>query len=382
MNDQQLQYNTTEEVRCSTKTLKEVFELPLAIPDYQRDYCWGQKELQSFIVSLKEIPEHFHLGTIILHTKKDEKNYYVIDGQQRLTTLTIYLVVLGYAGKMPLLKQRYESEQSENHIAYAKYFLEQNVQRMSSTQKKTIINNLINNIQFSVLELAGDNLDLAYTFFSNQNSKGVKLSDYDLLKAHHLRYISSEAQMEHLATRWNADIQNEESYSNLQRTLGVHLYRLRHWLRKRYADEYTDRHIRDEFVAAPIMRSIPPFGERFVYDDKIQGGSHFFAYTSNFISEYKRFKTTTEVTLLHNHLCWSSHSRYADVIEQASSPTFFFAEALSVSTISVPIPNTIDGIRKNYYDCLRNLYKELLKTISDEDIIGLIKQEYPFTNGN
>ena len=53
---------------------------------------------------------------------------------------------------------------------------------------------IINQLIFTVLILKESRLDLAYTFFSNENSKGVPLSDYDLLKAHHLRYIFIEKQ--------------------------------------------------------------------------------------------------------------------------------------------------------------------------------------------
>ena len=92
-----------------------------------------------------------------------------------------------------------------------------------------MLERLSHHLIFSVLILNDSNLDLAYTFFSNQNSKGVSLSDYDLLKAHHLRYLNIEDQAEHLAMRWN-DLSlecdnNGDSY--LTHTLGVHLFRLR-----------------------------------------------------------------------------------------------------------------------------------------------------------
>ena len=38
----------------------------------------------------------------------------------------------------------------------------------------------------------------------------MKLSDYDLLKAHHLRYISSEPQARHLANSWSKLTQKKE----------------------------------------------------------------------------------------------------------------------------------------------------------------------------
>ena len=88
---------------------------------------------------------------------------------------------------------------------------------------------MINNLVFSTLILTDSCLDLAYTFFSNENSKGVPLTDYDLLKAHHLRFVYNEGQAEHLAQKWDRIISQE--YRQLEETLSVHLFRLRKWMR-------------------------------------------------------------------------------------------------------------------------------------------------------
>lgn len=63
-------------------------------------------------------------------------------------------------------------------------------------------NKLLENLTFSVVVITSQKFELAYTFFSNENSRGKALDDFNLLKAHHLRYIDSEPQQEHLATRW------------------------------------------------------------------------------------------------------------------------------------------------------------------------------------
>ena len=75
------------------------------IPRYQREYSWGKEQLEDFysdIVSnikedngIYEIQEYF-FGTVILVGKMDKTNkpIEVIDGQQRITTITIFLSVL------------------------------------------------------------------------------------------------------------------------------------------------------------------------------------------------------------------------------------------------------------------------------------------------
>lgn len=78
------------------------------IPIYQRPYSWGEKEIKPFINDLfnnylgkdkkATISEPMFIGTMQLSEKKyiDKKEYEqeVIDGQQRLTTLSILLKVL------------------------------------------------------------------------------------------------------------------------------------------------------------------------------------------------------------------------------------------------------------------------------------------------
>lgn len=78
------------------------------IPVYQRPYSWGEKEIKPFISDLinnylgkdrkGENPEPMFIGTMQLSEKKyiskDEHEQEVIDGQQRLTTLSILLKLL------------------------------------------------------------------------------------------------------------------------------------------------------------------------------------------------------------------------------------------------------------------------------------------------
>lgn len=199
----------SSEVCLKTLSMKEVFDLKLVIPDYQRIYCWEEKNITALWNNLKKMPEDqdYHLGSIILQNM--ENGYHIIDGQQRLVTLTLCLRALGYEGNMPLLAQRFESKEACENIANAKYVISHRV-KYEPTDNSLLLKKILSHLSFSVLILNSQNLDLAYTFFSNQNSRGVRLSDYDILKAHHLRFlISNDQQAEHLARRWNAVSQED-----------------------------------------------------------------------------------------------------------------------------------------------------------------------------
>lgn len=64
------------------------------IPVYQRAYSWTEKEWGIFLEDLKEQIQgnsNYFFGNILLETIERDRVFEVIDGQQRLTTLTIFI---------------------------------------------------------------------------------------------------------------------------------------------------------------------------------------------------------------------------------------------------------------------------------------------------
>lgn len=82
--------------------LKQIFskEFDYYIPAYQRPYAWSTEEVGALFNDLydffgEEENDNFFLGSIVLMKKGENKaEVDVIDGQQRLTTLTILLAVI------------------------------------------------------------------------------------------------------------------------------------------------------------------------------------------------------------------------------------------------------------------------------------------------
>jgi len=64
------------------------------IPVYQRAYSWDEKNWQEFLADLMEQIEgdnNYFFGNILVEVIKKNKLYEIIDGQQRVTTLTIFI---------------------------------------------------------------------------------------------------------------------------------------------------------------------------------------------------------------------------------------------------------------------------------------------------
>ena len=64
------------------------------IPVYQRAYSWEKEQWSSFLNDLQEQMKgenNYFYGNLLLETIKKDVSYEIIDGQQRLTTLTIFV---------------------------------------------------------------------------------------------------------------------------------------------------------------------------------------------------------------------------------------------------------------------------------------------------
>ncbi|MFC4033910.1 DUF262 domain-containing protein [Streptomyces polygonati] len=79
------------------------------IPQYQRPYAWEVEQAQQLLSDLTEAldggaEEPYFLGSIVLVKQPSDSVAQVIDGQQRLTTLTILLAVLRDLAEDPALR--------------------------------------------------------------------------------------------------------------------------------------------------------------------------------------------------------------------------------------------------------------------------------------
>lgn len=74
--------------------LKEVLNKKYSIPDYQRDYSWEKKNIDDFLFDLFESSgrwiSHF-IWSVVFFWKRTDEIVDVIDGQQRLITITLFL---------------------------------------------------------------------------------------------------------------------------------------------------------------------------------------------------------------------------------------------------------------------------------------------------
>lgn len=170
----------------------------LTIPEYQRPYVWGTKEVSKLIADLNEHVNTsdaktplYYLGSLILHRNGEKLN--VIDGQQRITTLALLGGVLG--NSMPEIQ--YQSPASIHNMRKCLQYL-----------RSPGMNGQIQKVDLSRINVSlviTDSEDEAYTFFETQNTGGVRLSGVDIIKAHHLRVVTQNGERQNkYAEIWEA----------------------------------------------------------------------------------------------------------------------------------------------------------------------------------
>ncbi len=84
----------------SSLTIKQLFgntDALYQIPRYQRPYSWGDEQLEKLwddLIEASETDPNYFLGSVITAKPEESSSYLdVVDGQQRLTTITILLCV-------------------------------------------------------------------------------------------------------------------------------------------------------------------------------------------------------------------------------------------------------------------------------------------------
>lgn len=245
---------TIAKIHGSEYPIRKIFsnDFNFKVPLYQRPYSWTTEQagellddLASFIgpvsnISIDELSPYF-LGSIVLIKQESQSEAEVVDGQQRLTTLTILLSALrhtitttAYAGGMtdylyqegkPLegtpnryrlkLRERDEeffrkhiqdvgqiaalkklnagqlSDSQQNIRSNAMLYLEA-LGKMSEDQRVRLAQFVVKNCLLVVVSTP--DLDSAYRIFSILNDRGLDLSHSDILKSEVIGRIPTKEQ--------------------------------------------------------------------------------------------------------------------------------------------------------------------------------------------
>jgi len=208
-----------------------------SVPKFQRDYSWETEQWddlwQDIVTMIEEHDEHY-MGYLVLQTK-DDKHFYIIDGQQRFTTIILLILAAIknikrliengidsdsnekrvktllnlYIGKEDPVTLEYDNvlELNRNNNPYFKDYIvkmgELRVRNLKATEKlmkrcfefydqklkgrfstgqdyASFIQNVVDNLYFTQI-VVNDEMN-AFRVFETLNARRVQLSSSDLLK--------------------------------------------------------------------------------------------------------------------------------------------------------------------------------------------------------
>ncbi|MBX3353375.1 MAG: DUF262 domain-containing protein [Phycisphaeraceae bacterium] len=272
------------------KTVREIlFSRKFFIDYYQREYKWQAKQLDELISDLTGVflrgyePEHerravagydhYFLGSIIV-SQKDGRDF-IIDGQQRLTTLTLLLLFLmkrqQAAGQQQTLQEMIFSEEygeksfnidvperrdvmqalfngetpdeeglaesSRNIIARYSEIEDMFPAEIDENALPYFVDWLTKNVH--LVEITAYSDDVAYTIFETMNDRGLSLSPTDMLKGYLLANITDEQSRTHASAEWKRLIATLRALTPDSHESDADFFKA--WLRAQHADSIRER---------------------------------------------------------------------------------------------------------------------------------------------
>jgi len=272
------------------KTVREIlFGRKFYIDYYQREYKWQTKQLDELTSDLTDVflrnydPKHerravagydrYFLGSIIVSQKNGRD--FIIDGQQRLTTLTLLLLFLmkrqetagqqsaiqemifseDYGEKSfnidveerrPVMQALFDGsaiedddlpESPRNIVARFNEIEELFPKEIDEDALPYFIDWLTKNVH--LVEITAYSDDVAYTIFETMNDRGLSLSPTDMLKGYLLANITDERSRNAASAEWKRLISSLRALAPDDHESDADFFKA--WLRAQHADSIRER---------------------------------------------------------------------------------------------------------------------------------------------
>lgn len=203
-------------------SVSELANYSFWIPSYQRPYKWTEEEVKQLLMDIILFSENqnkykdllYSLGNIVCVKTSDKDNlpiYEVLDGRQRLTTLKILLFVLDHPLKSEdLFRKEISTFCKNNDIEQCRVvrdfffrIIKEDVIQIEECvcSRKELKNTINKNVMLNIAEIPIKQYENDYssniqkeksTMFEIINSRGVKLSLLDILKAELIEKLDDE----------------------------------------------------------------------------------------------------------------------------------------------------------------------------------------------
>lgn len=246
-----------EKIYAEIQKVGNVLSENLLIPNYQRPYRWSEENvillLNDITQSWKEGKSSYRIGSVIINSDQDKQ--YIVDGQQRITTILLILKCLeSNIGETLRNTLHYNHLDSKNAIINNKNFINKWLHENIGNEKMGFEKYILDFCEFVVIKV--QDLSEAFQMFDSQNGRGKELEAYNLLKAYHIRAMETNSFEDKIdcdktwegAARYQSDKEDRGNYNTtdlLKQVINEHLYRSRLWSRKEPAFAFDKKQIKE-----------------------------------------------------------------------------------------------------------------------------------------
>ncbi|MBN6065147.1 DUF262 domain-containing protein [Aggregatibacter actinomycetemcomitans] len=188
------------------------------IPIYQRNYAWEDKEISLLIQDLgnacQKSKDNYYIGSLVVY-KRENGDFEVIDGQQRLTTLTLIMHHLSKNGftRNVYFEHRKDSDWALDHLELENDIPSVFKNALESIKKhwgiavkasatKDLADFLLKKVEIIRTEVPKDT-DLNH-YFEIMNTRGEQLEKHEILKARLLEILPEGVKRSIFAQIWDA----------------------------------------------------------------------------------------------------------------------------------------------------------------------------------
>lgn len=257
-------------------SVSECLQLNLLIPKYQRPYKWSIQSIDDMLWDINNsiVQSHtfadykYRIGTIILHKTGAEFN--VVDGQQRLISLTLISKYLDADFDNVILCTKFYDKTTQKHIHDNYIHIREWFSLRDKDTKDSFKKAFVDVLEVVVIQVEKESE--AFQLFDSQNTRGRALDPHDLLKAFHLREMQNDKyEMEHAVTKWE-----EKDVSQIRELFSAYLFPIWNWSRGTKTWTFTDHDI-DTYKGIPINST-------YTYARRAGKASPFFQLTEPYIA--------------------------------------------------------------------------------------------------
>jgi len=256
--------------------VSECLQLNLSIPEYQRPYKWSVQSIDTMLWDINNAIQQsltfsdykYRIGSIILH--KSDQILDVVDGQQRLISLTLISKYLDGNFDNAILQTKFFDKSTQKHIHDNYIHIREWFSLRDKDTEESFKKALSDVLEMVVIQVRKESE--AFQLFDSQNTRGRALDPHDLLKAFHLREMKNDKyEMEYAVTKWEA-----KDVSQIRELFSAYLFPIYNWSRCTKTWTFTDHDI-DTYKGIPASSS-------YTYARRASKASPYFQLTEPFIA--------------------------------------------------------------------------------------------------